>query len=102
MEKLCGNEGRCWDATGSLFLRKFCVGVGVDIHVVFKEFWAQDVEICGVAERVKRFIRVFDCQLDNCRIIEASGMNGRIQMGTMSRALVRRKNQELGNPQSGW
>jgi hypothetical protein len=98
VKKFCGDEGRGWDAAGSLFLRAPFERIGIDVHLVFKEFWTEDMEICSVAEGIKSFIRVFDCQLDNCWVVRACSMDGCVQMSTMSRALMRRKDQELSNP----
>jgi hypothetical protein len=69
---------------------------------VFEEFGAEDVVISRVAEDVERFVRVFDCQLDYCRVVEACCVDSVVEVDAVSGALVRRDNQELGDAQPRW
>lgn len=94
------DNGGGWHATKALLLGECPVRIRVDVHLLLQEFWVQDMIVRRVAESVECFVGVLDCQFDNCRIVSAGGMDGRVQMRAVSRALVRRKNQELSNAQA--
>lgn len=101
MEEFDWNKIGSWDEAWPLFFGVCFVWVRVDVHFVLREFGMKDMIVCCIAKRVESFVGVFDGELDDGRVIEASGMDGSVHVSPMARTLMRGKNQELGNPQPG-
>lgn len=99
MQQLRRDQCRRWDAPRALLLGELSIRVGIDVYLVPEELRQQDVVVGSVAEGIKSLVWVFDSQLRDCWVLEACGVNGGVEMSPMSRALVRRQNQELSDSQ---
>lgn len=102
VEEFRGDEVGRGDESGSFALGMHAVWVRVDVHVMFGKFWTQNMVVHCVAEGVECLVRVFDGQFDNSRVIEARGVDGRVEVGAVAEALVRREDQELRNSEPRW
>lgn len=72
----CGGGDVAWS-----FVFGMCfIWIGVDVYVVFGEFWVQNVVVCCVAEGVEGLVRVFDGQFDDGWVVEASSVDCCIEM----------------------
>lgn len=97
MQQLRRDQCRRRDTPRALLLGELSIRVGVDVYLVLEELRQQDMVVGCVAEGIESLIRIFDSQFGNCRVLEACGVNGGVEMSPMSRALMRRENQKLSD-----
>lgn len=101
VEEFGGDYGCRWYEARALLARGFFVGIRVDVDVVLEELRAEDVEVGGVAESVEGFVRIFDSQLEDGWVLEACGVDGRVEVSSVAGALVRGEDEELGYADTG-